>query len=242
MGIEIGHIRALFRYPIKSMAGEKLDSAMLGWHGLEGDRRLAIRRLVDRSAFPWLTASRLPELLRYQPFGRQEIAGEPLPTHVRTPDGKEYQLSDDALLQEIATRHLGEVDLMQLKHGIFDDAVISVIASRTVESIAGAAGIDADVRRYRANVVIETSNAQPFDEDRWVGKTLEFGTVGKGPAISVTMRDLRCVMINLDPDSAAANPAVMQAAIRLNENHAGVYGTVVRGGELRVGQGVTLSG
>jgi uncharacterized protein YcbX len=240
MGIEIGHISGIFRYPIKSMAGEKLGSAKIGWHGVEGDRRLAFRRLADRGAFPWLTASRLPELLLYEPFGRQDNTGEPLPTHVRTPDGREYELTDDALVKEIATRHQGDVELMQIKHGIFDEAGVSAIASGTIQSIARETGHEADVRRFRANLVIDTNGAQPFEEDRWVGKILEFGSAGTGPAISVTMRDKRCVMINLDPDTAEANAAIMQTVVRMNENHAGVYGTVVRTGELRVGQVVTL--
>ena len=54
------------------------------------------------------------------------------------------------------------------------------------------------------------------------------------------MRDLRCVMMNLDPDTAEANADVMKTVIRLNENYAGIYGTVVRTGELRVGQAVVL--
>jgi hypothetical protein len=56
----------------------------------------------------------------------------------------------------------------------------------------------------------------------------------------VEKRDPRCVMLNLDPDTAAANAEIMQAVIRMNENHAGVYGTVIRTGELRVGQVVGL--
>ena len=67
MGIELGKIAFLFRYPVKSMAAERLDAATLGWHGFEGDRRLAFRRLADDGGYPWLTASRLPELLLYQP-------------------------------------------------------------------------------------------------------------------------------------------------------------------------------
>ena len=47
-------------------------------------------------------------------------------------------------------------------------------------------------------------------------------------------------MINLDPDTAEANAEVMKTVIRMNENYAGVYGTVVRTGELRVGQVVGL--
>jgi uncharacterized protein YcbX len=238
LGIELGHISAIFRYPVKSMAGERLDSAKIGWYGIEGDRRLALRRLADRGAFPWLTASRLPELLLYKPVGRQDTTGEPLPTHVRTPDGREYGLTDEALVKEIATRHRGDVELMQLSHGIFDEAGVSAIALGTMRSIAREAGLDADVRRFRPNLVIDTKDAQPFEEDRWVGKILEFGS--EGAAISVTMRDKRCVMLNLDPDTAEADAEVMKTAIRMNQNHAGVYGTVVRTGELRVGQVVGL--
>jgi uncharacterized protein YcbX len=240
MGIELGHISAIFRYPIKSMAGIRLDSAKLGWHGIEGDRRLAFRRLAERGAFPWLTASRLPELLLYQPIGRQDTAGEPLPTHIRTPDGKEYGLTDEALVKEIATRHRADLELMQMKHGIFDEAFVSAIALGTIRRIAHEAGLDADVRRFRPNLVIDTKGAEPFEEDQWVGKILEFGSAGTGPAISVTMRDQRCVMINLDPDTAETNAEVMKTVIRMNDNHAGVYGTVVRTGELRLGQVVGL--
>ena len=85
-----------------------------------------------------------------------------------------------------------------------------------------------------------TKGAQPFEEDRWLGKILEFGVEGTGPAVSVTMRDKRCVMLNLDPDTAEANAEVMKTVISMNANHAGVYGTVVRTGELRVGQVVGL--
>jgi uncharacterized protein YcbX len=49
MTVEIGHVEAIFRYPVKSMAGEPLEAAELGWHGLEGDRRLALRRLEERT-------------------------------------------------------------------------------------------------------------------------------------------------------------------------------------------------
>jgi uncharacterized protein YcbX len=61
MPIEI--VEALFRYPVKSMAGERLETANLGWYGLDGDRRLAFRRIDNRSGMPWLTASKLPDLV-----------------------------------------------------------------------------------------------------------------------------------------------------------------------------------
>jgi len=97
MLMEIGHVEALFRYPVKSMAGERIEVADLGWHGLEGDRRLAFRRMNDRSGFPWLSASDLPDLVLFTPQRRDDGAQEDLPTHVRTPDGEEMPVFSEEL-------------------------------------------------------------------------------------------------------------------------------------------------
>ena len=237
----IGHIRELVRYPIKSMAGTPAESAFLGWHGLNGDRRFAFRRIGDQSGFPWLSASRLPELLLYRPFGLDETTGEPLPTHVRSPAGADLELRSQTLENEIAERLRNPVELMQLKHGIFDDASVSVISRSTIATICHEAGVDLDTRRFRANVVLDTEDTEPFDEDTWVGGRLVFGDSENGPAVSVTSRDVRCMMINLDPDTAKQEDGrVLKSVVRLNSNNAGVYGTVIQTGTLHVGQAVSL--
>src|SRR3954452_15142606 len=105
MIVHLGHVHELARYPVKSMGGVKTDSAFLGWHGLQGDRRFAFRRLADKSGFPWLSASKLPQLLLYKPFGLDRNTTEPLPTHVRTPDGKEFELRSDELREEVSNRY-----------------------------------------------------------------------------------------------------------------------------------------
>lgn len=238
--IPIGHVRELVRYPVKSMAGTPTESAYLGWHGLAGDRRFAFRRLGDESGFPWLSASKLRELVLYQPAGLDESTGEPLPTHVRTPSGAEVDLRGAALREEISERFGAAVELMMLKHGIFDDATVSVISLATTAGIARAAEVEDDRRRWRANVVLETLDTELFLEDGWVGGTLVFGDREPMPAVSVTARDVRCMMINLDPDTAVQDPRMLKAVVRLNANNAGVYGTVVRTGEIRVGQQVSL--
>jgi len=50
------------------------------------------------------------------------------------------------------------------------------------------------------------------------------------------MRDVRCVMVNFDPDGGSPAPEMMKAAVRANRNNAGIYGTVTRIGRLAVGQ------
>jgi len=195
MLIEIGHVDSIFRYPVKSMGGERLETAELGWHGIEGDRRLAFRRMNDHSAFPWLTAGKLPDLLLFAPLRRDSDAHEDgaqrdslLPTHIRTPDGTEMPVFGEDLAAEVGRRYGAPVEMMQMKHGIFDDASISVIALDTVHEIGRLAGLSADVRRFRPNVVVRSLRPVPFQEDEWLGGVLSFGEGDDAPTVAVINR------------------------------------------------------
>ncbi len=240
MPVEIGQIEAIFRYPVKSMRGETLDAATLGWHGLDGDRRLAFRRLAERGGFPWLNASKLPDLILFTPQRREDANGEALPTHVVTPDGEAMPLFGDALAAEVGRRYGAPVQMMQLKHGIFDDASISVITSATVHEVGRVSGSSTDVRRFRPNIVVRSIRAVPFEENEWVGGVLTFGDADDAPAVAVTMRDARCVMVNIDPEGGSLAPEVLKAVVRANQNNAGIYGTVTRVGRLAVGRTIFL--
>jgi uncharacterized protein YcbX len=237
---EVGHIETIFRYPVKSMAGERLEVANLGWHGLDGDRRLAFRRIDNHSDFPWLNASKLPDLVLFTPHRHEDPADGDLPTHVRTPGGEEMPVFGDDLAAEIARRYGAPVQMMQMKHGIFDDACISVIASDTVQEISRLGGRPPDLRRFRPNVVVRLRRSSPFQEDEWLGGVLSFGEGDDTPAIAVTQRDVRCSMVNLDPDTARSAPEVLKAVVRAHQNTAGIYGTVTRIGRLAVGQTIFL--
>jgi uncharacterized protein YcbX len=242
MLIEIGHVEAIFRYPVKSMAGERLDAAHLGWYGIEGDRRLALRRIDNHSGMPWLTASKLPDLVLFVPQRSSDSAEGDLPTHIRTPDGNDMPVFGEDLAREIERRYGAPVEMMQLRHGIFDEACISVIASDTVHEIGRLAGRSLDVRRFRPNLVVRLLRSGPFQEDQWLGGVLSFGEGDNAPSVAVTTRDERCAMVNLDPDSAHPAPEVMKAIVRVNQNHAGIYGAVTRTGPVATGQTVFLRG
>ena len=240
MPIEIGNIEAIFRYPVKSMRGELLAAATLGWHGLDGDRRLAFRRLDGHSDFPWLTASKLPDLIRFTPRRRQDANTDALPTHVLTPEGEEMPIFDEALAAEIGRRCGHGVEMMQLKHGIFDDASISMITSDTVREISRLAGASGDVRRFRPNIVVRSTRGVPFEEDEWLGGVLTFGDANDPAGITVTTRDVRCAMVNFDPDGGRPSPEILKAVVSANQKNAGIYGTVTRIGQLAVGQTIVL--
>lgn len=238
MRIKVGEVEALYRYPVKSMMGEDLGVVDLGWHGLEGDRRLAFRRLDDRGGFPWLTASKLPELILFSPQRRGPGVTGDLPSHVRTPEGEELAIFGQELAAAVSRRHGLPVEMMHLSRGIFDEASISLIVSSTVAEVCRLAAQRPDVRRFRPNILIAPVRSIPFEEDEWVGGVLWFGETSESAAVSITNRDERCSMVNLDPDSGRPTPEVLKAIVRVRDNRAGVYGAVTRRGRVRIGQPV----
>jgi uncharacterized protein YcbX len=238
MRIKIGEVEALFRYPVKSMSGEPVEAADLGWHGLDGDRRLAFRRLDDRGGFPRLTAARLPELILFAPQRRAAAVDGNLPTHVRTPEGVELDVFGRELATEVGRRHGSPVEMMHLDRGIFDEASVSVITSATIVEVGRLAAQRPDVRRFRPNILIASVRSVPFEEDEWVGGVLSFGEPDGSAAIGITNRDERCAMVNFDPGSARPAAEMLKAIVRARDNKAGVYGTVMRRGRLAAGQPV----
>lgn len=239
--LEIGQIEAIFRYPVKSMAGESLEAAELGWHGLVSDRRLAFRRTADRGGVPWLTATKLHELLLFAPQRGESSAESGIPSHVRNPEGRVMTVFGDDLATEIGRRYGAPVQMLQLDRGIFDEASISVITLGTIGEIARLAGRSLDMRRFRPNIVMRALRPLPFQEDQWLGGVLLFGAETDAPAVAVTMRDVRCSMVNLDPELATVAPEVQKAIVRANDNCAGIYGTITRIGRLAVGQRIFFS-
>jgi uncharacterized protein YcbX len=235
----LGTIQSLFRHPVKSMKAQRPTTLELSWHGVAGDRRFALRRVSVRGDFPYLTASKFPELLLYEPFGGGTSSPEGPATHVRTPAGAEFELMDPALDQELSRRSGHEIQMMHHRHGIFDDGCVSILAASTLRAIEQEAGRELDVRRFRPNIVVHTESSRPFGEDEWLGRVLEFGGQN-GPKIHITSRDERCAMINLDPETARTDPQLMKIVTRLNQNCAGVYGVVVGTGTLAVGQPVQM--
>ena len=235
--VKIGEVEALFRYPVKSMAGERLDTADLSWHGLDGDRRLALRRVGDRSGFPWLTATKLPALILYAPQRRE---GGDLPSHVRTPEGEDLDLFGPELATQIGARHGSPVEMTHLNRGIFDEATVSLITSTTVAEAGRLAARHTDVRRFRPNILITSQRSVPFEEDEWVEGVLSFGEDSGAAMIAITNRDDRCAMVNFDPDSGESAPEVLKSIVRARNNKLGVYGAVVRPGRVRIGQTVFL--
>lgn len=232
-GREVGRVAALWRYPVKSMRGEALDAVDASWHGLAGDRRWGfIRDGMVRSGFPWLTIRERPDMWQYEPVLAEPDRPDASPVHVRTPAGRELDVVDPALAAEFGTG----VRVMKQDRGVFDTAPLSIISTQGLATLSHRVGASLDVRRFRANLVIDAPDAGDFPEEGWVGATLRIG----GFRMRVDKRDGRCVMINVDPTTSARDPAVLRVVARERAGCFGVYGSTVQPGRVMVGDPVVV--
>lgn len=226
-----GRVAGIWRYPVKSMAGEALDEADVGWHGLAGDRRWAfIRDGQVANGFPWLTIRQHPEMTLYQPFYTDPERPEASAAVVRTPDGRELDVTDPVLGKELGAA------LIKQHRGVFDVSPLSLMTTQTVENLGKLADTQLQPARFRPNILIEAAGDDPFPEDAWVGATVRIG----GMTMRVDQRDRRCVLINYDPFTAERNPAVLRTVARERDTCLGVYGATVQPGPIRVGDEVTV--
>jgi uncharacterized protein YcbX len=236
---QIATVSAVYRYPVKSMGAESLQAADVDWYGVVGDRRFGFVQETDTSSFPWLTIREVPGMTRYGARAGAD-AEKDAPT-VITPDGREIAVTDDALAAELAAAHGKPIRLVRTFRGLFDCFPLSVMSVQTVAAIGMLADRELQPLRFRPTIVVDAPDAA-FPEDEWVGRTIQFGDGDDAPRMRVDVRDVRCMMINFDHETAERDPSVLRAVAQKRDACAGVYGSVERPGMLRVGAPISLSG
>ena len=258
----VGKIESLWRYPVKSMRGEELPEAFVGFPGVYGDRLYAFRSSAAPKGFPYLTGREQEAMLLYRPgYRHPERTAKPgnlaeaeaigvglTPVYadfadfmvdVETPAGERLAIDDPRLMSMLreGVRDRHELTLLRSDRSMTDCRPVSIFSIQTVRQLSQELGIDLDKRRFRANLYIELESGNAFGEDEFVGRTLR---IGAKTAIAVVSRDSRCKMITLDPDTAQPNPEVMRRLARDHEGNAGIYGVVLVEGTIRPGDEIAV--
>jgi len=231
---QVGHITSAWRYPIKSMAGESLETATVTLQGLAADRLYAFVQAESRSPFPWFTGREHHEILRYQPIWSSDQ--RPI-LSVSTPNGEKFPVTSNELRQELEQASGVPLFLLPNYRGSFDVAAISLISHATVDRIAEASDTPSEPGRFRMNFIVETEDDIPFGEDAWVGHTIR---IGDSMRVAITERDSRCAMVTIAPHGGDPLTPVLTAIAELNNANAGVYGSVLTPGKVREGDMVVI--
>ncbi len=234
--VVLGRLSEIWRYPVKSMAGESLARSEVSWQGLAGDRRWAfIRPGIPRSGFSWLTIRQQPRMWHYQPALADPDDPDRSPTVVRTPDGRELDVADPRLAAELGD----ELRVIKQDRGVFDSLPLSLITTRSIADLESLLKLDSGElgpRRFRPNLLVEPHDDAQFPEDGWVGAVLRIGSM----RMRVDRRDPRCVVITVDPDRLGYSPAVLRTVVQERDTFLGVYGSTVTPGAIAVGDEVVL--
>ena len=234
----VGCVKEVNLYPVKSMQGVSVPEATLYWYGLNGDRKYAFVRKDTNSSFPWLTGRELPQLLQYEPhFASPD---EPMKSDicVHTPSGQTLPLESPELKRALATGYGGDISLLHLNRGTYDAMPVSLMTEATLETLQRTLDEPLDPRRFRANLVLQTDDGEL--ETDWLGASLTLGNRSDSATIYVSHRTKRCVMIGLEPESGENNPQILKEVAKTMRACAGVYGTVSKLGNVKVGDTVYL--
>jgi uncharacterized protein len=258
----VGRIESLWRYPVKSMRGEELDEAFVGFAGVYGDRLFAFKSTGCSTGFPYLTGREQREMLLYRPrFRHPDKAAQPpdleetqalspslnslpadpadLAVEVEAPSGEVLAIDAPALSRRL-TERLGEghsLTLVRSDRALTDCRPISLFSIQTARQLGDEIGIAIDKRRFRANVYLDLGSTPGFTEDGFVGRTLR---LGPKVTIAVLERDARCKMITIDPDTAEPSGAILRQVSRAHDGKAGVYAAVLAEGMVHQGDEIEL--
>ena len=208
------HVAELWRYPVKSMAGERLESARLGPGGVEGDRLVHVR-----GPHGVLTSRTKPGLLALH--GTLGPDGEPLI------DGRPW----DALESLAAVRAAaGEGAEAVFYEGLERFDILPLL----VATDGAIAAFGRDGRRLRPNLVV--GGVEGLAERHWEGRSLRIGEV----VIRLELLRERCVMTTFDPDTQAQDVDVLRDIRARFGGRLALNAEVEAGGVIAVGDPVLL--
>lgn len=208
-------IAELWRYPVKSMAGERLHDAEVTANGIIGDRVVHVRNGRDRV----ITARTHSRLLGLR--ATLGLDGEPLV------DGLAWTAPEVA----VAVRRAAGEDAWLARYDgpeRFDVLPLSVLTDGAI------AALDVDRRRLRPNILIE--GVEGLAERDWPGRRLRIGDV----VIGVKKLRRRCVMTTYDPDTQEQDLSVLKRIVTDFAGRMALDCYVIQGGRLTLGAPVEL--
>lgn len=240
----IGHITEIKRYPVKSMRGEDLKEIFVNYSGLTGDRIYAFINPEKKDNFPWHSARQQHELILYTPHFRhapsttkQYPEQHEFDVLVQTPEGTTYAIDDPKFISSLEQKAETKFYLRFSEKGMQDARPISLISHDSIEALAQDVGFTLDPARFRANFYIRWKDQNPFFEDTLVNRHI---LIGDKLELRIVKKDPRCKVINLDPATAEHRPEVLRSVARLRRGCIGVYGAVIREGDVKTNDPITL--
>jgi uncharacterized protein YcbX len=234
----VGRVAELWRYPVKSVGGERRHELDFDPRGADGDRRFALYGGDGKIGSGKTTRRfrRMDGLLHYSASldGRAPV--------IVCPDGARLRAGEPAADAALSAA-LAEPISVRAEHGTshFDVAPVHLLSTASLRWLASRVGdaSAADVRRFRPNILVDVPGVAERPEDEWRGRTLLLGDTVR---IDVVDRAERCVMTTMSQPTLDADDRILRILAQLNEACFGVYASVRASGRVRLGDAAHLVG
>lgn len=231
MSNNLGRIAALWRYPVKSMRGEALQTLAVDEKGAVGDRYFALKDSDGRLG-SGKTTKRFRQIDGLLGFSAASEGGVVV---IRFPDGRSMR-ADDPALGPILSAACGmpiaveSEDQDHIMHR--DSAPVHLLSEASIAWLrARVPDVAIDARRFRPNLVIATE-ATGLVEQAWLGREI---VIGDALVVKAARPTVRCAMTTLPQSELGAAPAVLQTLTERNAAALGIYAEVLRPGTVCVG-------
>ncbi|WLD93235.1 MOSC domain-containing protein [Alkalihalobacillus sp. AL-G] len=221
--MKAGTIEAIFRYPVKSMQGEKLEKAVTKEYGIEGDRIFAWEK--QNSPGKHLTIPELPSLLSYKVRLDQN---QQLSILKGSQSCSVSQLEEELSRKSGTNVNLVDIDPNGNGPAYWDSPLLITTTASLKEIEKASRRDDLDILRFRPNLIVELADNTPFQEESWIGKVITMGEV----ILYVKKGCERCAYVNVDPATQEIDTGVLKIVMVENKMTFGVYATVVRSGHI----------
>lgn len=229
-------VAGLRRYPVKSMGGETLETVDVDLRGLVGDREFAVRDGAGKFASGKNTKrmARRDRIFEFAARTADAVAGSGSEVVVAH-RGRQWRAGEPALDAHLTAALDAEVQVVAEAGGShFDEGPVSLVGTATLEWCARELGVDADPRRLRVNIVVQTT--EPFEEESWVGDVV----VG-GATLRPVGRLGRCRTIDAVQDGVQETTRWLKPLGERREAFLAIYCDVVSPGAVSVGDPVLPS-
>jgi uncharacterized protein len=234
-------VAALWRWPVKSMAGERVNALRVGSRGAGGDRTHAVL-YEHKGEWKRLTAREAPRLLAWQgvyPFnvdGGLDPARPPYAV-VIGPDGHRYRWGDPRLRFALENDLGRPVQLVRDVEGIQDlPRTLLVTLQSSLNALGEELGGPIDLRRFRTNLHLDV-DVPAWAELGWEGGELAFEG---GVRLKLLHPCERCAIPTRDPDTQIKWPDLLRHLNAAHEQVFGINARVITAGRVAVGEGVAL--
>jgi uncharacterized protein YcbX len=247
-------IESLFRYPVKGLTPETLDTATLTpGRSIPWDRAFALAQgdaKFDPAHPAWLAKTNFMCLMRNPGIAAIRASFDE-PTHklnLWTPHGgalveSPFTIEGRAVIGQYLSDFLGDAargvpEFYYVPDHSFCDhqtQVISLIGLGSIHALEAAVGAPRHPLRFRANLYI--TDIEPWAEFNWVGKTLAIGTA----RLLVTDRTIRCAATMVNPETAVrdANP-IRELEQNFGHTDLGVFAEVTMPGSIQPGDIISV--